>query len=130
MKHILLTVLSLAALAIAGCNSSGLESRPSSDQGSYAVATLAPFGSFEWRAAPVYTRLAVLRKQTARRLNRGEIRVETAIEVQSQADSVRGNLDAARAAHDAGKTELAERLLTQAEAWVVSLERFVEVTRK
>jgi len=126
-----LITLAAAALMIVGCGAGGsLEGTSRQDQGPIVVATLAPFGSFEWRAAPVYTRLALLRKQTARRLNRGEITVDTGIEVQAQADSARGSLDSARAAHDAGKTELAERLLTQAEAWTSSLERFAEVTKK
>lgn len=57
-------------------------------------ATLAPVNSFEWKAAPVYTRLAVMRHSAASALRNKQIPVALARSIQTMADEVRVLLDA------------------------------------
>lgn len=96
-------LIAAVLLLLAGCASTPLEGggKPGRD-GVYAVATLAPWGSFEHEAAPGYTRVAVARRIAAQRLDRKEINVEHAVGVQAAADAARAALDAARARADRG----------------------------
>lgn len=80
----------------------------------YAIGTLAPLGSFEWKAAPAYTRLAVLRHNAAVSLRAGRINVDDAETIQSRADHIRSLLDAAIKADAQHQTPIAEMLLQSA----------------
>lgn len=96
-----LLILALAWL-LSACASATLP--PTKQQGVSvsAFATLASFGTFEMQLAPAYTRLAVLRHNAARALDKGRIPVDAAQEIQAGADAVRAQLDRARYL-DAGK---------------------------
>jgi len=59
------------------------------------AATLASYGSFEWHAAPLYTRVALARRSAATALRKGDVTVGEAEHVQRTADRVRALLDAA-----------------------------------
>ena len=98
--HIVLAAV--AALALAGCGAPPappapvdlLASAPSSGAVE-AFATLAPLGSFEWHAAPTYTRTAAARHRAAALLRDGRITRDQAIEVLRQTDQARRLLDEA-----------------------------------
>lgn len=95
-----LTILA-AALALSACASSPAQlgsAAPERDAGVIVVGTLAPLGSFEWQVAPDYTRLATTRRLAARLLTNGRITVQTAEQVQVEADAARRLLDEAVAA--------------------------------
>ncbi len=111
--------LMLMSLLLFGCASAPktpvpLASEPASTGiQSYAIGTLAPLGSFEWYAAPSYTRNAVLRHNAAVQLRKGAITVEQAVDIQARADHIRQLLDAAVAA-DAKKKPTEAQLLLKA----------------
>lgn len=122
--------LTLFAVLIAGCATTPIESaRPARDAGTFAVATIAPFGSFEFEAAPAYTRLAVARRLAARRLSDGRMTVEHAIAVQAAADDARRALDAAAAAASSGDRAGARDQLGDAMGKVRRAEKLVEQVR-
>lgn len=95
--RILILVLA-ALLSACAAPQAQLASSPARDTGVIAVGTLAPLGSFEWQVAPDYTRLATTRRLAARLLTQGRITVETAEQVQIEADAARRLLDEAVAA--------------------------------
>lgn len=77
--------------------------------GAIVVATLAPFGSYEWQAAPTFTRLIVLRKRATAMVYRHEISAATATQILQLTDLARADLDAgikADAQKDAGTATL------------------------
>jgi hypothetical protein len=125
MRFILMAAI--AALMLTGCATSSLqgEARPTRSGGMFAVATLAPWGSFEHEAAPAYTRLAVARRLTANRLDAGRITVSQARRVQDAADAARAALDAARARADRGDREGARSDLAGAVALVDAVEQII-----
>lgn len=91
-------IIALAALVLAGCASTTPiegSAQPGRAGGVYVVGTLAPWGSFEHRAAPLYTRNAVVRRTAARELERGAITLPAAREVLHLTDEARAVLDAA-----------------------------------
>lgn len=130
---IVILVIIIAALLIAGCAAptQPIEAAHAQqrDSGAFAVATLAPFGSFEWQLAPGYTRLAVLRRQAARALDRHQIDLARAITVQARADAARRQLDDARAMSDRADKDGAERALAQALRAVEWAERALTEAR-
>lgn len=101
-----------------------IEADAQAGSGVHMSATLDAFGSFGWRAAPSYTRLANARRITLKDLRAGAITVERAEVLQRRADNVRSLLDRAKAACSQddrtakcrGDAGAAERLLAQANA--------------
>lgn len=93
-------ILAAVVAALSACAAPGaqLVSAPERDTGVIVVGTLAPLGSFEWQVAPDYTRLATTRRLAARLLTNGQITVQTAEQVQAEADHARRLLDEAVAA--------------------------------
>lgn len=90
--------LIVLALALAACShkpAADLAGNAESDFGGYMVGTLASVDSFEFKTAPIYTRLAVIRHQAATSLRHHEITVEQAQSIQDQADQVRTLVDTA-----------------------------------
>ena len=79
------------------------------------VGTLAAEHSHEWRAAPAWTQLIVLRHRAARLLDERQIDVTAAKRIQALADDARAKLDAAAAADTAGDASRAAALLTEAQ---------------
>ncbi len=79
------------------------------------VGTLAAENSHEWRAAPAWTQLIVLRHRAARLLDERRIDLAAAKRIQVLADEARGLLDAAAAADAAADTAKAAALLTEAQ---------------
>lgn len=100
-----------------------------SGSGIQMTATLSPFGSFEWKLSPSYTRAAVARRAALIDLRKGRISVERAEELQRRADHVRSLLnrakDACRQDDRTGKctsdAAAAERLLAQANAALAAI---------
>jgi len=123
--------VSLLALLLAACSSTPdraaaiIAAAQLEPIESYAVATLAPIGSFEWQAAPAYTKLAMMRHNAAKALRKGEISVEDAIEVQNAADAIRAVLDAAVNDDVAGRREDATRKLLKAGLQLVAAETLI-----
>ena len=98
MKKILL-ICFLFLTACAGVSQKPtlpLATEPSTSGGIQVFATLADFGTFEMELAPAYTRLAVLRHNAARALNKSRITRNDAISIQLAADSARAKLDEAK----------------------------------
>lgn len=126
---VILGVLALAAVACATPASSPIQGAAHPNTGIELIGTLAPLGSFEWKAAPTYTQNAALRRRAAGLLRAGRIDVAAAQRVQERADLVRSRLDQALAAEQARQNERAEQLLDQARAELVAaateLERSV-----
>jgi len=118
----------VAALTLTGCAStSPIQGEARHDrQGTFAIATLAPWGSFEHEAAPAYTRLAVTRRLAANRLDAGRIDVSLARRVQDAADAARTALDAARARADRGDRDGARGDLAGALALVEAAEQLLQ----
>lgn len=79
------------------------------------VGTLAPVDSHEWRAAPAWTQLLILRHRAARLLDARQIDIATAKRIQALADEARSHLDAAAAADRAGDAAKAEKALLDAQ---------------
>lgn len=93
--------------------------------------TLAPKGSFEEKADPLYTQLAAYRDHVADLIGDGKVTINQAQAAQVQADQVRANLDDAlracaqnnksgKCTGDAGK---AGKLLAHAKAQLTKLNR-------
>lgn len=121
------TVFALALLALAGCQPAAppLATAPP-PRGVEVFATLAPLGSFEWRAAPTYTRNAVLRHRAAVLLNDQRITVAEATRIQASADGVRRLLDQA-VRLDAGQDSAAAlAVLAKAVADLAAAEHSLE----
>ena len=89
----------LVVLLLAGCATQSLDTRPQTVQ-LVGVGTLATVGTFEYEAAPDFTRLAASRLRAASLLRNGRITAAQASEVQTVADQVRSLLDRAVAAKD------------------------------
>jgi len=93
-------------------------------------ATLAPYGSFEFVAAPSYTKLASTRSSAAAALRKREITIGQAQEIQKRADEVRLLLDEAlkvcrqdnRSGVCKGDARRANVLLTEANAKLAALQ--------
>ncbi|MCC7082184.1 MAG: hypothetical protein IT530_16045 [Burkholderiales bacterium] len=104
-----------AVCLLAGCAASPIqgEARPGR-QGMFAVATLAPWGTFEHELAAAYTRLAVLRRTAARQLDAQRLPLQQAIDVQTRADIARTLLDEARVFDARGAPDDARRKLAEA----------------
>ena len=119
------------AVLMAGCavNPIGGTAKPDRS-GTFAVGTLAPWGSFEHEAAPAYTSLAVARRLAARRLDRQEITADQAIAVQTAADRARAALDAARARADRGDRAGASGDLRAAQALVQQADQLARGGRR
>lgn len=100
MKRIILcgVLLFTAAAFSASPAVEPIEADAQVSSGVHMSATLETFGSFGWRAAPSYTRLATVRRATANDLRNGRISVARAEEIQRRADHVRSLLDRAKAA--------------------------------
>lgn len=89
-------------------------------------ATLTSVGTFEWTAAPTWTRLAQLRHNAARALGKKEISVDAAKHIQKRADTVRSLLDDATAAAKRGDAAKAADLLS----WAIAGLEDAEITLK
>lgn len=121
-----LIVMALCALLF-GCGSlpSGIQGR--AEGGPVMFGTVAAFGTFEMQLAPAYTRLAVLRHNTARALRDKRITVARAEFIQASADHARGLLDDAHAMTVDGKPNpAAVAALQQAEQWIANAEKILE----
>src|SRR5574340_1082800 len=59
-------------------------------------ATVAPWGSWEWQIAPLYSTSATLRLRAVKQLEAGRITKGTAVAVQTACDRARTALDASR----------------------------------
>jgi hypothetical protein len=100
---ILLTACALcggASVALIACRQqapAALEATPPADDATelFAEATLAPVGSFEYQAAPLYTRNAANRHKAAVQLRHHRITAEEAQLAQNKADQIRLLLDRA-----------------------------------
>lgn len=97
---ILTYMIAVAALVLLGACSHverGVDLSGAADDsdGFFAVGTLAGVGSFEAKAAPLYTQIAVARHVAAVKLRHQEIPVAQAQSVQDSADVVRKLLDSA-----------------------------------
>lgn len=75
--------------------------------------TLAPLGSFEWKASPSYTRLAVARHNAAQAVHNKSLSVDAAFTVLNLTDAARKALDDAVTA-DANKQPVKAELLLSA----------------
>lgn len=119
----------LVASAAVSAADSSISAKAESGDGAFVSATLAPFGSFEWVAAPRYTRNAVVRHNAARALRGKKITVAKAQEVLRTTDEVRALLDqAVKTCKQNNKTGLctgnqvkANVLLNQADAKLAAL---------
>lgn len=72
-----------------------IAAKAESGGGTALAATLAPYGSFEFVAAPSYTKLATARTSAAAALRKRQITVAEAQTFQKRADEVRSLLDQA-----------------------------------
>jgi hypothetical protein len=88
----------------------------------YAVATLAPLGSFEFEAAPTFTRNAMLRHRSAALARAGKIEVSALEAAIKNCDAARLKLDAALSADRAHNQIKAHQLLNEASAIISSAE--------
>jgi len=124
-------LMSLMALALGACTTNPLqgEARPARSGGVFAVATVAPWGTFEHEAAPAYTRLAVALRVTSNRLTTGRITASQARTVLSTAEATKAVLDAARARADRGDREGARVDLADALVQVDAVEQLVREAR-
>jgi hypothetical protein len=86
------------------------------------VATLASFGSFEFEAAPAFTRLASFRHRSAALARSGDIGVATLEQAISDGDRARVLLDKALAADRAHNSPQAHQFLDDAIAIINSAE--------
>ena len=103
MDRILRAIFALLlAVTVAGCASPGAMQPVPHRTGFTGFATLANVGTFEWTAAPTWTRLAQLRHNAARALTNKTISVDVAKNVQARADLARSLLDQANAADKRG----------------------------
>lgn len=93
---------------------------------SFAVGTLAPIGTFEYKAAPAYTKLAMLRHNAAKKLRAGDITVQAAIDLQTAADGVRALLDAAVRDDAQGRNDAATTKLIAAGVQLFAAESALE----
>ncbi len=110
-----LIVIALAAL-VAACMAPPVQLGGGATPGKpLVVGTLAAENSHEWRAAPAWTQLIVLRHRAARLLDERRIDLAAAKRIQVLADEARGLLDAAAAADAAADTAKAAALLTEAQ---------------
>jgi hypothetical protein len=108
MIRFLISIAITALIAVAfgllsGCNSDPAKSAELLAQKSAPLltgfATLADSGNpADMAAAPIYTRLALYRKRAATYLQNGLITIDQAKQAQATADSIRRELDSARAA--------------------------------
>jgi hypothetical protein len=123
-------VLALAA-ALPAIAADSLGARADADSsGVYVAATLAPLNSFEFKLAPSYTRLAVVRRNALSALRKGQIGIDQAQAIQDRANGVRVLLDRALAAcaqsNKTGKctkdADGAERLLKAANAQLLAIK--------
>lgn len=88
-------IAALAALLTACAGTAPLQATGAPPARIVGFATLAPLGSFEWRAAAPMTALAKLRHDAARDLRAGRIGAATARDIQSRADAIRALIDGA-----------------------------------
>lgn len=96
----------------------------------YVVGTIASVGSFEWDAAPTYTRLAVLRHAAAKNLRKGAITIGQASVVQVRADKARSLLDKSlkvcaqndKTGKCTGSEKKARKLLAQAQKIILTIK--------
>jgi hypothetical protein len=124
-------VLALVSVQVLAGNSNPVSaSAQSGGDGLFVAATLAPLNSFEFKAAPSYTRLAVVRRNALVALRNGKITADQAQAVQDRANAVRVLLDRALAtcaqSNKTGKctkdAASAERLLQAANAQLVAIK--------
>lgn len=90
--------------------------------GYFAVGTLAPLGSFEWKIAPSYTRLATVRHNAARALKQHRLTFAEAVDVLDATDRARAALDAAVVADSKKDSKGAEREAAAGAAAIVEAE--------
>lgn len=135
MQRFIVCIAFLAAMVfLAGCAS--VAPAPSTEpvthqlQGStdaegtgiFAVGTLAPLGSFEWKIAPSYTRLATVRHNAARALKQHRLTFADAVDVLDATDRARAALDAAVVADSKKDSKGAEREAAAGAAAIVEAE--------
>ena len=127
MKIYQLLVAAGVALLLCACGTTPAQQPLPAPQESladptFAVATLASLGSFEFEAAPAFTRNAVLRHRSAALARAGKIGITTLEQAIRNCDSARVKLDAALAADRARNAIQAHRLLNEASEIIASAE--------
>lgn len=98
-------ILVAVVMVLAGCGTMGATPalQPAPVKTAFVgFATLASVNTFEWQAAPTWTRLAALRHNAARALGKQQITVDAAKSIQARADLARSFLDKATAADKRG----------------------------
>ena len=100
--------------------------RATASGGIAAFGTLASFGTWEMELAPAYTRLAVLERTAARRLDAGTLSVAVAVEISLLAVEVRDALDASRRGDLREPTPQQRHRLDDAKALLDSIAHLLE----
>lgn len=126
MKHLSVLLIALSLTACAAPATTPLSSDAQPSRQSRMFGTLAPLDSFEWRAAPYYTRNAALRYRAAALLDARRISVAEAHEIQQRANGVRGMLDAAVAMDQRGNAAGAAGALEKAGRWLIEAEALIK----
>lgn len=127
MKILKLLFIMGVALGIYACAYTQLPPQPLAPEQAqldptFAVATLAPLGSFEFVAAPAFTRNAALRHRSAALARAGKIDMTTLQRAINDCDSARKKLDAALDADRQHNTAGAQQLLSEAVSIINSAE--------
>lgn len=116
MSRTLHALMLLAVVGLSACASpqtQPLTAKPESpSRGFYAYGTLAPLGSIEWQLAPLYTRVIVIAKTAARRLDAGRIDPDIAATIEAKAKAAKSRIDEARAS--AARPEIYDARVHQA----------------
>lgn len=120
-----LLIASLVALGLSACATNTLQPVPHKTSFT-GFATLASSGTFEFTAAPTWTRLAALRHNAAKALRAQAITVKAAQHIQARADLARTLLDDAMAADKAGDAARARDKLR----WAAAAIEDAEITLK
>ena len=89
---------------------------------SFAVATLAPVGTFEWKAAPAYTQLIILTNGVEKLLADKKISIDAAKKVHSAATAIHQQLNMAVELDAKGDHQTANTILATAGIQILALQ--------
>lgn len=133
MKAKIIVIVAAAAALIsfsALAADSSLRAAKDDAGGLFMAGTLAPLNSFEFKAAPAYTRLASIRRTAAVALRKGSISVDRAEAIQASADKARSLLDrSVDACKQDNKTGACTGNGRQAEQLLASAQRAIAAIR-